>query len=337
MRHPRSLRRRHRRRRRPSIRPWPATSARPCRPPPRRSSSRIAAPRPTRPSTRSRPTRLALEQGADYVEQDLTLTKDGVLVCLHDDTLERTTDVEARFPDRAVVEPGPDGQPVEALVRERLHARRAEDAGRRLVVRREVRRRADPDLRGGHRAGQGPRRHLPGAEVAGPPQRPRRRRRAGGRRRADEARPASTRRSRAGPAVYLQSFEEKSVRRLGDAAAGGAAHAADRREGRGRAGSRADGLREAKTFATAIGPARAADRRAAGHRRRGATPPASPSCPTRSAPARGADAAARDAARADMRRFLVELPRRRAVHRQPRPVPALTCRAARPAGSPEPA
>src|SRR5215217_6263704 len=55
---------------------------------------------------------LALEQGADYVEQDLTLTKDGVLVCLHDDTLERTTDVETRFPDRAVVERGADGQPV---------------------------------------------------------------------------------------------------------------------------------------------------------------------------------------------------------------------------------
>src|SRR6188472_532001 len=55
---------------------------------------------------------LAMEQGADYVEQDLTLTSDGVLVCLHDDTLERTTDVETRFPDRAVVESGPGGQPV---------------------------------------------------------------------------------------------------------------------------------------------------------------------------------------------------------------------------------
>lgn len=44
--------------------------------------------------------RLALEQRADYVEQDLGLTKDGVLVCLHDPTLERTTDVEDVFPDR---------------------------------------------------------------------------------------------------------------------------------------------------------------------------------------------------------------------------------------------
>src|SRR5262245_30115804 len=44
--------------------------------------------------------RLAIEQGADFVEQDLQITKDGELVCLHDLTLERTTDVEEVFPDR---------------------------------------------------------------------------------------------------------------------------------------------------------------------------------------------------------------------------------------------
>ncbi|HMJ76734.1 MAG TPA: glycerophosphodiester phosphodiesterase [Iamia sp.] len=33
---------------------------------------------------------LALQQGADYIEQDLQLTSDGVLVVLHDDTLDRT-------------------------------------------------------------------------------------------------------------------------------------------------------------------------------------------------------------------------------------------------------
>jgi len=44
--------------------------------------------------------RLALAQGADFVEQDLQITKDGHLVCLHDLTLERTTDVEQVFPDR---------------------------------------------------------------------------------------------------------------------------------------------------------------------------------------------------------------------------------------------
>ncbi|HEX6211558.1 MAG TPA: glycerophosphodiester phosphodiesterase family protein [Methylomirabilota bacterium] len=44
--------------------------------------------------------RLALEQRADFIEQDLGLTGDGVLVCLHDPTLERTTNVEEVFPER---------------------------------------------------------------------------------------------------------------------------------------------------------------------------------------------------------------------------------------------
>jgi glycerophosphoryl diester phosphodiesterase len=50
--------------------------------------------------------RLALAQGADFVEQDLQITRDGVLVCLHDLTLERTTDVEEVFPDRFKEENG---------------------------------------------------------------------------------------------------------------------------------------------------------------------------------------------------------------------------------------
>lgn len=53
---------------------------------------------------------LALDQGAEYIEQDLGLTKDGVLVCLHDLSLERTTDVEERFPDRATTVTLPNGQ-----------------------------------------------------------------------------------------------------------------------------------------------------------------------------------------------------------------------------------
>lgn len=44
--------------------------------------------------------RLALEQGADFVEQDLAVTRDGVLICLHDPSLERTTNVEELFPLR---------------------------------------------------------------------------------------------------------------------------------------------------------------------------------------------------------------------------------------------
>jgi len=43
---------------------------------------------------------LAIAQKADFVEPDLAVSKDGVLVCLHDDTLERTTNVEEIFPDR---------------------------------------------------------------------------------------------------------------------------------------------------------------------------------------------------------------------------------------------
>jgi glycerophosphoryl diester phosphodiesterase len=43
---------------------------------------------------------LAIEMGADYVEQDLAVTKDGILICLHDGSLERTTNVEQLFPGR---------------------------------------------------------------------------------------------------------------------------------------------------------------------------------------------------------------------------------------------
>jgi glycerophosphoryl diester phosphodiesterase len=44
--------------------------------------------------------RLALQQGADFIEPDLQVTRDGVLIALHDVTLERTTDVEEVFPER---------------------------------------------------------------------------------------------------------------------------------------------------------------------------------------------------------------------------------------------
>ncbi len=44
--------------------------------------------------------RLAIAQGAEYVEQDLVLTKDGVLICSHDPSLERVTNIEEVFPDR---------------------------------------------------------------------------------------------------------------------------------------------------------------------------------------------------------------------------------------------
>lgn len=44
---------------------------------------------------------LAIRQGADIVEPDVVLTRDGVPICLHDITLERTTNVAEVFPDRA--------------------------------------------------------------------------------------------------------------------------------------------------------------------------------------------------------------------------------------------
>ncbi|MBT9166547.1 MAG: Glycerophosphodiester phosphodiesterase, periplasmic [Chloroflexi bacterium] len=44
---------------------------------------------------------MAHGMGADYIEPDLVMTKDGILICLHDIHLERTTNVEEVFPDRA--------------------------------------------------------------------------------------------------------------------------------------------------------------------------------------------------------------------------------------------
>jgi glycerophosphoryl diester phosphodiesterase len=55
--------------------------------------------------------RLAAEQGATFVEFDLRLTKDRQLICLHDESLERTTDVEEIFPDRFRTLPGAGGAP----------------------------------------------------------------------------------------------------------------------------------------------------------------------------------------------------------------------------------
>ena len=43
---------------------------------------------------------LAMEQKVDFVEPDLAVSKDNVLFCMHDDTLERTTNVAEIFPDR---------------------------------------------------------------------------------------------------------------------------------------------------------------------------------------------------------------------------------------------
>ena len=43
---------------------------------------------------------LGIAQGADYIEPDLQITRDGTLIALHDLTLERTTNVAEVFPER---------------------------------------------------------------------------------------------------------------------------------------------------------------------------------------------------------------------------------------------
>ena len=246
---------------------------------------------------------LALEQGADYVEQDLTLTSDGVLVCLHDDTLERTTDVEARFPDRAVVENGPDGQPAKRWYANdfTLAELKTLDAGswfdaRFAGARIPTFEEAIALVKG--RAGIFPELKSPARLNA---------------RGVDVEQAVADVLAKHGltdaqvkgrPAVYLQSFEEKSVRRLATLLPAvprtllvGGKDAAR--------WLTADGLREAKTFATAIGPARqliearpaiVADAHAAGL----AVVPYT----FRQGP--GSGDAGREAARADMRRFLVD-------------------------------
>ena len=47
---------------------------------------------------------LALEQGADGVEFDVQLSKDGAVVLVHDDTLDRTTDGHGRVVDHTLAE-----------------------------------------------------------------------------------------------------------------------------------------------------------------------------------------------------------------------------------------
>ena len=44
--------------------------------------------------------KLARDLGADYLELDVQRSKDGVLFALHDDNLQRTTDVASKFPER---------------------------------------------------------------------------------------------------------------------------------------------------------------------------------------------------------------------------------------------
>ncbi|MGV3518411.1 glycerophosphodiester phosphodiesterase family protein [Luteitalea sp.] len=85
-----------------ALTPWPDTQARPA-PGTTSVGTFVVAHRGASayaPEHTAEAYRLAIAQGAEYVEQDLGVTSDGVLVCTHDTMLERTSDVRERFPDR---------------------------------------------------------------------------------------------------------------------------------------------------------------------------------------------------------------------------------------------
>ncbi len=56
----------------------------------------------------------AIEQGADYVEPDLVLTRDGVMIARHEPMLDSTTDVAIKFPESRKTTRNVDGVPTTA-------------------------------------------------------------------------------------------------------------------------------------------------------------------------------------------------------------------------------
>lgn len=198
--------------------------------------------------------RLALEQGAEYVEQDLVITKDGVLICLHDPSLERTTDVEAVFPDR-FTEVVVDGQTVRRWYPEdftlaelkRLDAGASFDArfaGERIPTFQE----AIDLIRG--KAGFFPELKTPG------------RLRAKGIDLERAVAEALTKNGLVGvtfegrPAVHMQVFEEDSVRRLAALLPDVPRSLLIGTPALAQQWLSAAGLDEVKTFATGVAPAR---------------------------------------------------------------------------------
>ena len=75
---------------------------------------------------------LAIDLGAELIEPDVVVSRDGVLVVRHENELSLSTDVAARpeFADRRTTKQV-DDQVVHRLVRRGLHARRAAHAARR--------------------------------------------------------------------------------------------------------------------------------------------------------------------------------------------------------------
>ena len=179
---------------------------------------------------------LAIEMGADFIEPDLVMTKDGVLVARHENEIGGTTDVadHPEFAGRKTTKTI-DGVSDHRLVHRGLHPRRAEDAARpralpgrspgQQAVRRHL---PGPDLRGGPRPGA--RRQLPlpaGSRGQGPEARAA----ASASIRRPSIRPTSrasacrwngrwsgsstaTRSSRAQKRVFIQSFEVGNLKEL---------------------------------------------------------------------------------------------------------------------------
>lgn len=56
----------------------------------------------------------AIDQGADFVEPDLVMTKDGVMIARHEPMLDGTTDVAIKFPDRKTTK-NMDGEQITAF------------------------------------------------------------------------------------------------------------------------------------------------------------------------------------------------------------------------------
>ena len=165
---------------------------------------------------------LAIELGADFIEPDLVVTKDGHLIASHEPNLIATTDVASRpeFASRkrtAMV----DGVSEDRLLRLRLHARR-DQALRRVqdfaraaaAVQRQVR---DPDARRGDRARQaqvGRRRAAPSASTPRPSTRPTTSRSACRWKRSWSRRWQQAGWNRRDAPVFIQSFEQSNLKEL---------------------------------------------------------------------------------------------------------------------------
>ena len=74
--------------------------------------------------------KLAIEQGANYIEPDLVMTQGRQLIARHEPMLDGTTDVAAKFPASRADDAHARRRLDHRLLRQRLHAGRDQDAAR---------------------------------------------------------------------------------------------------------------------------------------------------------------------------------------------------------------